>query len=307
MKLTYHGVALILAIAAFQARARSLWPRLEKSPRAVKAVSDGDRNLALARELTLAGETYEGKQYGELALKEYEDALSITPRDAEVHYRAFIAARHYADDWEAVLRHVDGVRAADPMDPREMEITEEACHALAHLAARGGSGAAALLERGVREYDHWLALADEEDPFYAPLVAINYANAAELAMALGRLDEAIPLYLRAVDIQGMEALPRYGLAVALDRDGQEEKARMVMKQALEMDSQMAQLHKPGVYFVPDGEIHYYEALAYQVAGKNAAAISSYQDFLARTRSENQSYLQRARAHLDDLGVRKTNR
>ena len=101
--------------------------------------------------------------------------------------------------------------------------------------------------------------------------AVLYINSAESMMALGRLEEAIAMYRRGIDAGQLalrsgflqsqsQALHLLGLAVALDRDEQEEKALASARRAIELDPALSQLHDPHVFFVPDGDVLYYEAM-----------------------------------------------
>src|SRR5687767_3911417 len=168
------------------------------------------------------------------ALKSYERALALGPPDADIHYRALTAAKLIADEggichpcrdgYEAVARHIDALRRLDPLDTREVEYAWEMSVALSKLGALGGPSADQHFERAVVEYDRWRRLVNETDPQLAPLLSTCYANAAELLMALGRLDESIAQYQTAIELNPIEPLGYFGLAVALDRDGQWDKA-----------------------------------------------------------------------------------
>jgi tetratricopeptide (TPR) repeat protein len=144
-----------------------------------------------------------------------------------------------------------------------------------------------------------------------------YANAAELAMALGRLGEAEARYRDAIRIDDQAqvadrrdhehglALSHYGLGVALDRDGQAAAAREMIGRALALDPGAALLQgagEPGspVFFSPEGDVFYYLGLAWEVAGRARDGEEAFRDFLAR--EPKSPWAARARAHADALAA-----
>src|SRR5262249_4301640 len=133
-----------------------------------------------------------------------------------------------------------------------------------------------------------------------------FINSAESTMALGRLGEAIELYRRGIELgehamrasalaADEQAVHLLGLAVALDRDEQIEKSEKMVARALELDSSVQRLHGRDNFFVPDGDVAYYDALVALARGDHAEAASAFQRFL---RDVPQSpFAARARAHL----------
>jgi tetratricopeptide (TPR) repeat protein len=172
---------------------------------------------------------------------------------------------------------------------------------LALAAARAHAG---QLVDALREYDRHLEIAD---PRTLPTVHIK---AAELQMALGRLDQAEARFDKAIGLldQGQirpgrdsqRALALYGLAVAHDRAARDLDARQAMGQALGHDPGMALLDAAadpysGAALVPAAEVHYYRGLALVVLGKGAEAMQAFQRFLAlqpdsRWRKQAESHL-----------------
>ncbi|MBI4508784.1 MAG: hypothetical protein HY698_04055 [Deltaproteobacteria bacterium] len=304
-------IALAMFVMAGDvASGESLWKGARNQARHERdrLVATADRHLALAREYKASGPVEAAELHAQAAIKAYEQAL-LLPRsgvdDAELHYRAFIAARRYLNDssptqWSTVLRHVDGLRAADPDDPRNLDLTEAACHALARIAAQGTPDAEQLFQLGIAEYRHWFADVDEADPRFASLLATNHSNIAELLMATGRIDEAIQHYRIAVDLNSGEPLHFYGLAVAYDRAGYTSLSYEVMRSALDLDPDLRRLHMDTVYFVPEGDVFYYEALAHRVAGRKEAALSSLRRFISEAKPLLGAYKHRAREHVLEL-------
>ena len=199
------------------------------------------------------------------------------------------------DGYEAVVRHVEALRRLDPLDSREVDYAWEMSVALSKLGALGGPQADQHFIRAIEEYERWRQLVDETDPQLARSLSTCYSNAAELLMAVGRLDDAIAQYETAIELNPIEPLGYFGLAVAYDRDGQWNKAVAAMNEGLNRPPGLGRLESPEVFFVPEGEIYYYYALAHQVMGADPALVSAeYTRFLSRARASK--YAARAREH-----------
>jgi tetratricopeptide (TPR) repeat protein len=101
------------------------------------------------------------------------------------------------------------------------------------------------------------------------------SNLAEVTMLAGRLEEALAHYRRALSLDGdgrQYLLTLFGMAVALDRLGEHEEALEQARKALGGDpGRMYILRSDGVFFVPEHEVHYYEALAYEALAARDAA------------------------------------
>ncbi len=134
--------------------------------------------------------------------------------------------------------------------------------------------------------------------------SVLWGNAAESEMALGHLSEAIRRYRRSLgtaEYGSLEwALGRWGLAVALDRDGQHAAASEGLKEALARDPTMEQLEDEGVFFEPAGDKLYYQALGYLVLGQEDDARSAWRRYLDVL--PDARYAKAARAHLAALGA-----
>lgn len=131
--------------------------------------------------------------------------------------------------------------------------------------------------------------------------SILNGNAAEALMALGRLDESIQRYNEALSLGGRNrTLIRWGLAVAYDRDEQISKAQAMAQSAIAADPKMSSLRSPSVFFIPEGDIHYYFALGHLVQGKSEEAKKEWQLFVKML--PKGQWAPRARAHLTQLGV-----
>jgi tetratricopeptide (TPR) repeat protein len=129
--------------------------------------------------------------------------------------------------------------------------------------------------------------------------ATAHGNAAEALMALGRLDEAIQRYRRALSY-GSDQLFYWGLAVALDRDEQISRSQQALKTALGSNGKgMRRLSDSGVFFIPAGDIHYYRGLGYLGLREHAKAKAEFEAFMRKLPKSQWSA--RVRAHLAALG------
>jgi tetratricopeptide (TPR) repeat protein len=142
-----------------------------------------------------------------------------------------------------------------------------------------------------------------------------YANLAEVLMADGRLGEAEARYrdaiavataAGAIDVRGAVpdlVLADYGLAVALDRDDQPVAAREMMGRALALDPRAAVLELAArrdgdLFFVPDGEVLYYQGLAASVAGRRAEALEAFRRFAVESPASR--WVRAAERHIVEL-------
>lgn len=137
-----------------------------------------------------------------------------------------------------------------------------------------------------------------------------HANAAELLMALGRLDEAVGRYEEAIRLAhrlppGQEreetlALGNYGLGVALDRKGRADAAREAVAMALGHDPRM-ELLAPGrdeLFFIPPGDVDHYRGLALWTSGRLAEARVAFTRLLGQ--KPQGRYVKRAAQHVVHL-------
>ena len=176
--------------------------------------------------------------------------------------------------------------------------------ALADARAHAGQFSEAL-----REYDRHLEIAN---PRTLPTV---HTRAAELHMALGRLDQAEARFGQAVSLldQGKDqpgrdqqrALALYGLAVVHDRAARDFDARLVMARALGYDPGLALLDAAadpyaGAALVPAAEVHYYRGLALSVSGRGAEAMQAFQRFVAL--QPDSRWRKQAKNHLFELAA-----
>lgn len=156
----------------------------------------------------------------------------------------------------------------------------------------------------VAEYDRALRLLPgEPDLPHAPRrqqQAMLLGNSAEALMALGKLEEAIRRYALAesIDKSDQAALHALGLAVAYDRDSQVQKSREALLRSLAADPGLRTFQSDEVFFVPEGDRHYYWGLLHEEFGNRDDAIHAFRDFLSEV--PRSRYAPRARSHIEEL-------
>jgi tetratricopeptide (TPR) repeat protein len=304
---------LLFAALTLAAATSSATPHARQPPLAGRQPSSIDRaeaELDQAQGRTAAADRFAG---ADEALRLAEEAAKERPQDPRP---LLIAARALSmsdlDHPEACRkgaceRAIALLRQARRLD-REGPLAESIASELALSLSRNGDFAAALVE-----YDRALELTEDDSLAfeshtgwigrYADLrgSSILYGNSAETLMALGRLPEAIERYRRA-EAQALYPVERqlaeWGLGVALDRDGQEERAREAVRRALAQDPTLRVLDSSSVFFEPPGDKRYYEALGHETAGDLPQAIAHYRSFLKE--APGSRWAVRARDHLARL-------
>jgi tetratricopeptide (TPR) repeat protein len=225
----------------------------------------------------------------EEALAAFRQATRHSPQAAEGHYWVGRAA-YDLDRMKEAVAAFTVVRRLQPEFGDELGI----CSKLGIAYSKLGR-----FEEAVQEYnraDHALG----SDASRLGNRSVMHSNAAESLMALGRLDEAIQRYQESVALAQGNILGWWGLAVAFDRDGQASKAREAVDRALALDPTMSKLTDDGVFFVPEGDIHYYFALGYEAKGDPPRARLQWETFLAKLPKNQWAF--RARQHLAALSA-----
>jgi tetratricopeptide (TPR) repeat protein len=237
------------------------------------------------------------------------------PTDAEPHFllgRALSVADPQQPELcptscDQAIAELEQARKLDNDGPLAEKLASELGTVLSRLNRH--EGALIEYERALRRVDgerlfdpgHVVGNADERAS-----LSVLYGNSAETLMALGRLEAAIARYRLASDtgeVGSLEwELAQWGLAVALDRDDQEEGARQAARRALERDPTLVRLRSDGVFFEPLGDKFYYFALGHEAAGDRQAAMDAWKSYLAAT--PHPRWAPRARAHLDALKKQK---
>jgi tetratricopeptide (TPR) repeat protein len=303
--------ALMAAIAGpADAAPRTVWERAagpeggEASYRALMA--KGDQLVERAAEQVNLGETQSGRatQLALRAVEAYEKAAALRPKAAEPHYRAAeVLSAHFVDEQEQLLgdlvkpaeraiAHWDRFERLAPRDPRIVDMLFRRSIALTKL------GGVAHFKRAAADYDAALRLEDAASA--NPLqIALLLSNAAEIHMASGDLERAIELYSDSLDYNPKE-LYGYGLVVALDRDGQATKAlEMMQSYGYEHEVLFPDPRKEAPpFFVPDGDVHWYQSIGMESKGDYQSAYNHMQQFLSF--QPKSPYVARARERMKTL-------
>lgn len=273
-----------------------------------KVVGEGptgfDKAMAGGDEFTIASVRFRRTRRGPLktlarAIRSYEHAIQIRPKSSEAYYRAAqaIYELHIANAMHPsakmtrkALRYWAEFEKLAPLDPRLTEVLFQ--KSLAHTKQMGDES----FKQAIAIYDRLLGMSSPQT-ILPSTISIYLGNKAELHMMLGQLDAAIDDYYLAMEY-GSRSWLGYGLAVALDRDGQGAKARQIMKANVESDRNMTRLSSDGTFFVPRGEKNYYLALGHETLGHYRRAIRYYQAFIRS--GAHPRFHPRARAHIARL-------
>lgn len=307
-------LAALLALAPAAASAQeTIWQRAAQSAdqRAARAaLARGDGYARQAAELSqenVFNRAYNTRR-GEItilvlrAVEWYEKAVALDPAGAaEAHYRAAeVIYSHIVGCGDNVCDHpargpteraIRHWQAFERLAPRDSRLTDLFFRRSMAFTKLGGDD---NLRRGIADYGRMLAQQDRASEMPSWVSTIT-SNMAELCMGVGDLDRAITLYRQSLELHDTP-LGGYGLAVALDRDGQGVKARELMKAYADVDEKpLLALLKPGVFFVPEGEINYYMALGHEALGQYLSAANYYRQFLRAL--PDSRWAERARANL----------
>jgi tetratricopeptide (TPR) repeat protein len=318
---TLAALALALA-AAPAARADDTWTRpAESSDTAIarrtyeREMQTGEEYLLLAAQPAVSGRDH--SRLLERALLAFENASHARPDAPEPHFRigqliddffvgcpTFVATCHpgrMTNFAASMAEHWTAFERLAPLDPR-VDRQFLFARALAHTHA---AAAPRLSEKAVRAHieaalvDYVACLARLEPQAGGNDEQTIYSNMAETYMMLGRLDEAIATYREALR-RGQSSNTLYGLAVALDRDEQGAQAREII---LALGTQTFESFKQSVvsrntFYVPDGEVFYYLALAEEALGQPDDAIADWDHYILS--GAHPEFQPRAKANRDWL-------
>jgi tetratricopeptide (TPR) repeat protein len=310
---------LVLALLTATADA-GVWDRALTSPEDETAKELYDAKLLEGDTATLTATVQSASVQSSIesirrAEAAYRAAAALRPREGEPYFRiGNLLYQLYFDCDPMAAQRCDPVYATPkraevivqawdefenraPLDPRVGEILLN--RALLNTKLVNGTASDHHhLESAARDYQ---AAMDRSDG-----LAIGtrdeqlLGNLAETYMMLGRLDEAIATYLPAVAVGAARVSTVYGLAVALDRDGEgDHAARRIQSQGTAgLESFTREFQRHTVFFVPEGEANYYFALANETFGNYGAALEFWNRYIAS--GAHPEFQPRAREHVDQL-------
>lgn len=173
-------------------------------------------------------------------------------------------------DYGEVLEALDEHQKAITVLRRALELAPDHQAATeAHLTLAFAYAKTDQSENELEEYRAYLRTARRTSGH-----ATAALNMAEAEMRLGRLDAAVRGYHEALRIAGdtrheTTALACYGLAVALDRQGDTAQSRVEIARALSIDAAMYLITaSPNVFFVPSYERYYYVGLGFEARARD---------------------------------------
>lgn len=276
----------------------------EKDAKYRQLMKRGDQLSTEAVNPEVDRDTMERRQYAELAMLAYEGASRLAPKRAEPHARAaFISRMFQTEDpystpsaIDREIAHLDAFERLAPGAPEwasRLYFRRGILHTMRNKPLN--------LEQGVLDYDRGLELTDQSDPEERTGIARTISNQAEVLMMLGRLEESIAGYQNAVDLTG-ELTHGFGLAVALDRDGQGFRARQVARRFALLDrTNVLNPNNGTTFFIPRAEVYYYVALRAEGLGETDFAKRAYEAFIMHV--PRSRYIKQARANLKALSAK----
>lgn len=201
-----------------------------------------------------------------VALTMANRAVSLCDDDPEV---LFLRARLLYDlgRWDEAVEDLTRAIEVDPDGTFSAEASFTAGVALTRLGR---------FEEASRAYREFL-----EESVWPRRRSIALTNLAETHMALEQLDVAHELFAEAIAADPTYTLAYFGLAIVLDRIGEQGQALDEMLHGLSTGLGFEDLNSDLVFYVPAWEIHYYRALAHEALGEPDLALTQWQAFLDR--------------------------
>lgn len=318
-------IALALGFALCATAHASVWDRALVSPEdeAAKELYDakmleGDTaTLTSTIQSTSIKNSLESIRRAEAA---YRAASKLRPREAEPYFRIGNLLYQMHFDCEQQSSQLSQLPTCDPMyaTPKRMELTLDAWDEFERRApldprvgeillkrallntklVNGSPSDHRHLEAAARDYQ---AALDRSDGLATTRGSEQLlGNLAETYMMLGRLDDAVATYQRAIAVGAARVSTVYGLAVALDRnDSGDQALRYILGQGVTgFDSFNKDYLQRSVFFVPEGEANYYFALANEAFGNYGSALEFWNRYLAS--GAHPEFQPRAREHIEQL-------
>ncbi|HEY0254253.1 MAG TPA: tetratricopeptide repeat protein [Kofleriaceae bacterium] len=322
--------ALLLLLLVGSASAENVWQHAieQGSPDADQSRYDsdlksGDEQTMLALSGSISRATQAQILHGAIAF--YRSAAQAKPNEPEVYYK--IGRVLYSFYFEAcdsdplsmqrpslqcqrsgfdtvhakeIIEAWDRFEQLAPLDPR---VSVERGHPgsvdfdlIFHRAILHTKfGDRKNLDAAIRDYERILHRTDRPGD-------IVLSNLAETYMMLGRLDDSIEMYRRAL-LGNANVETAYGLAVALDRDERgDQAADLVIAQGLAAMKEFTEkVNRGTTFFVPPGEENYYYALAFEAFGQRDNALVAWQRYqVSEAAKVHPEYAPRVKQHIDRM-------
>jgi len=256
----------------------------------------------------------------DIATESYRAAAKVNPRSGEPHYRLgaliysfFFECSSFSgqppptcqrgarndDKAQEAVDAWDAFEARAPLDPRVNDMLLQRAILRTKLFTSKPTDKK-LLEGALRDYQ---ALLDRADGLLQRTSYLVLGNLAETHMMLGKIEDAIDVYKEAIKFGGGTSTV-YGYAVALDRDERGALALTIIRdQGFAAYEKFQQDVSEGeVFYVPQGEEHYYFALVEEAFGNGDSAIDEWKLFIKS--GAHPQFQARAKEHVDALLAKK---
>lgn len=272
----------------------TLWERATRSPEETARAERYQAEMSLAQGYAVAvmsdldPDAKAATQRSHLineAKQALRRAAMIRPDAAEPHYllallvyttQLYCAMCAYQPDLAAeVVEALHAFEMRAPADPRLTRVLDERAILHTRLSGTGtAEEARAHVEQAIADYRTFI----ERNPSQVNWEVV-YGNLAEALMMVGRIEESIATY-RLSQTHGAGVSTVLGLAVALDRDERGTEARQLVRGLSEeaLGSWLSSVAQGNTFYVPEGEIYYYQALVAEARGESQVAISAYRLF-----------------------------
>jgi tetratricopeptide (TPR) repeat protein len=318
-------VTVLLAVSVAATATAGVWDRAVQSPEQETANELYDAKMLEGDAATLTATIQSASIRNSLdsirrAEAAYRAAAVARPREAEPFFRigTLLHEMHFSCDGtgnriptcdpkyatpklgETVVEAWLEFERLAPLDPRIGEILLKRA-ILSTKLIKGTAGDRRHLENAARDYQAALDRSDGLTGTRGDEQLLG--NLAETYMMLGRLDESIATYAQAVSEGAARVSTVYGLAVALDRDGSADQAlRYIQAQGSSgFDSFKRDVIRRSVFYVPEGEVNYYFALANEAFGNHGAALAYWNRYI--TSGAHPEFHARAKEHIEQLHKR----
>ena len=294
-------LVVLISVLCQPTYASPLWEKREAFTNYEQELALGDRYALRAAQLFDISRR-RARMLARYAVRAYTNASKLNASAAEPHYRAaellyayFVgpSTRQTKALTNQTLSHWNMFEKLAPTDPRATRLLFR--RALVHTKKATKEG----YQLALADYQKLLHRSDVSSDS-KEATATRLGNMAEVHMMLGDLNSAILRYEQALQYDKRTSYG-FGLAVALDRDGQVDRAREIMARFASANQLLIfekETQTGNIFFVPAGEVYYYYGLAHETLGNPKRAIANYRRFI--TSSAHPLFQPRARDNIAAL-------